>query len=329
MTNKTIALIGLGGTISMTDAPGGLAPTRSINDLLAGADTTADGVTLRPLDLMRKASASLSLDDILLLSTTIERLAAEGADGVVVAQGTDTLEEVAFAIEILANAPIPIVFTGAMRGASVAGYDGGANLADAIRVAVHAAGRSEVYVVMNGEAHAARLVTKAHTSSVAAFASPDFGPLMHIHETKVHEPARLRAPRAPCIRLAAARNWPRVALIQLGLGEDCALLPKLKALGYDGCVIAATGGGHAPDFAVENIAKAASEIPMILCSRAIGGRVFERTYGYPGAETDLIKRGVIPSGLSATKARVLLLLCLAQSGAGARDLFRRMSVEIA
>lgn len=329
MTNKTIALIGLGGTISMTDAPGGLTPTRSINDLLSGAGVMPEGLTLRPLDLMRKPSASLTPEDIHLLAATIDRLAAEGADGIVVTQGTDTLEEVAFAIELLSSGSIPVVFTGAMRGASAAGYDGGANLADAIRVAAHATGRNEVYVVMNGEAHAARLVTKTHTGSVAAFASPDFGPLMRIQEARILEHARLKIPRAPRIELASMPTWPRVALIQLGLTDDCALLPELNALGYAGCVIAATGGGHAPDFAVANIEKTAREMPVILCSRATGGRVFENTYGYPGAETDLLRRGVIASGLSATKARMLLLLCLAQADDAAPDVFRRISTALA
>lgn len=325
MSAKTIAIIGVGGTISMTDAPGGLTPTRSVHDLLASAGAADLGVTLRPIDLMRKASASLTLDEVLLLARTIDRLAADGVDGVVVTQGTDTLEEVAFAIELLSDAAIPIVFTGAMRGASAAGYDGGQNLADAIRVVSHAAGRSEVYAVMNGEAHAARFVAKTLTSSLAAFASPDHGPLMRIHEGQIYEHARLTPPRAPHIAIGEPQTWPRVALLPLGLGDDCAITPNLKALGYDGCVIAAMGGGHAPDFALANLESAAKDMPVVLCSRASGGRVFERTYGYPGGEIDLLRRGLIASPLSAVKARILLLLCLAYAPSDAAALFVTMA----
>lgn len=326
MTRKTIAIVGIGGTISMTQGPKGLTPTQSAQDLLGAVAAAHPSVTLKPVDLMRKPSASLTGEDVAELARTIEELANNGADGVVVTQGTDTLEEVAFAIELTTAAPIPVVFTGSMRGASALGYDGGANLDDAIRVALHATGRSEVFVVMNAETHAPRFVAKTHTSSLASFRSPDTGPLMRIHEGAVYEHARLK--RAP--HIAAKAKWPRVATIQLGLGDDGALLPQLKQLGYAGCILAATGGGHVADYAVAGIEQAAKEMPVVLCSRAGAGRVFERTYGYPGAETDLLKRGVIAGGvLSPAKARVLLLLCLAQNAANAASAFAAIAGELA
>jgi L-asparaginase len=50
---------------------------------------------------------------------------------------------------------------------------------------------------------------------------------------------------------------------------------------------------------------------VVLASRAMTGHVFTHTYGYPGAEIDLIKRGLIPAGyLSGLKARILLGLVL-------------------
>ena len=45
------------------------------------------------------------------------------------------------------------------------------------------------------------------------------------------------------------------------------------------------------------------------------GPVFTETYGYPGGEIDLIKRGLIPSGfLSGLKSRLLLGLALRSGG---------------
>ena len=55
-------------------------------------------------------------------------------------------------------------------------------------------------------------------------------------------------------------------------------------------------------------------MPVVLARRVAGGPVFEKTYGYPGSEMDLIERGVIPSGeLGSAKARLLLQIAL---GAG-------------
>jgi L-asparaginase len=59
------------------------------------------------------------------------------------------------------------------------------------------------------------------------------------------------------------------------------------------------------------VGEVAQKIPVVLASRAMTGPVFTKTYGYPGAEIDLIKRGVVPAGyLSGLKARLLLGLVL-------------------
>jgi L-asparaginase len=52
-----------------------------------------------------------------------------------------------------------------------------------------------------------------------------------------------------------------------------------------------------------------AQMPVVLCTRVRGGRVFTQTYGFAGSEIDLIAKGVIPCGhLSASKARLLLSL---------------------
>jgi L-asparaginase len=62
----------------------------------------------------------------------------------------------------------------------------------------------------------------------------------------------------------------------------------------------------------------ATKMPVVLASRAMTGPVFTKTYGYPGAEIDLIKRGLVPAGyLSGLKARLLLSLVMRdRNGAG-------------
>lgn len=322
MSQGNIAIISLGGTIAMTAGPQGLIPTRNASDLVRGLEAAAEGLRLETVDLMRKPSASLTFDDVQHLAQTIDAVVAAGATGVVVAQGTDTLEETAFAIELLSAAPAPIVFTGAMRGASAPGYDGAVNLADAISVARHAEGRGEVFVVMHGQAHAARFVVKNHSSTIDAFASPNAGPLMHIHEGRVYEHTRMNTPRLPRIAAPMSQPWPRVALAPLALGDDGALLMQLPRIGYQGCVLATMGAGHAPAASVEAITALAQVMPVVMCTRAPAGRVFEATYDYPGAETDLIRRGALPGGpMAANKARLLLLFCLAAHHEGAIDAF--------
>src|SRR5690606_29483045 len=65
-----------------------------------------------------------------------ELLARDDVAGVVVAHGTDTLEETAYLLARSLPPTKPVVVTGAMRSGSELGWDGPANLMDAVRVAV-------------------------------------------------------------------------------------------------------------------------------------------------------------------------------------------------
>ncbi len=314
MENRKIAVIGLGGTISMTDGGSGLIPSQTLDEILSRAIPDPMSISTETIDLMQKPSASLSFDDLLHIAKIISKLDHTKYAGVVIIQGTDTLEETAFAIELLVNVKFPIIFTGAMRGAAQPGCDGPSNLVAALKVAAYATNRPEVYIVLNDEIHLARYVIKAHTSALNAFTSSPAGPLMRIHEGKVREPIKWTAQPLPKISLTNQARWPRVTVLPLVLGDDGEILEHLQAIGYQGCVLEAMGGGHAPASIVDKIERLANQMPVVLCSRAQSGQVFEDTYGYSGSEKDLIGRGLISGGImNSLKARILLLLCLAEN----------------
>ena len=73
---------------------------------------------------------------------------------------------------------MPIVLTGAMRSSNELGSDGVYNYLSALRVASDdRAADKGVLVVMNDEIHAAKYVTKTHTTNVGTFQTPTHGPL--------------------------------------------------------------------------------------------------------------------------------------------------------
>lgn len=325
-----VAVFSLGGTIAMTgDASGGVVPALSGEQLLAavpGLDAT--GVRLSVHDFRRLPSASLSFDDLVELAAEIDRQCVNGIDGVVVTQGTDTIEETAFLLDLLHSGTAPVVVTGAMRNPTLAGADGPANLLGAVQTAASPAAKGLGCVVtFADEIHAARFVRKTHSVSVTAFTSPATGPIGHLVEGSVRlltrPPAGLHidSPRLPVSA--------RVPVVAMALDDDGSLLQLLYGQ-VDGVVVAAMGAGHVPAACVEHLAKLADTVPVVLASRTRAGGTLRETYGFTGSERDLLGRGLIGAGLlDPYKARVLLRL-LVGTGAGPRDIaaaFQRAGTE--
>lgn len=315
---KRILVIALGGTIASTGAGGGtgVAPRLTADDLVAGVPQLRDepfrleGKTFRQLP-----SIEIGFGDILELAAEIKREVARGdVQGIVVTQGTDTMEETAFALDCLLNVDVPVVMTGAMRNPDLPGADGPGNLYAAVKVASspEAAGLG-VVVVMNDEIHAAAAVRKAHTSSTAAFTSVP-GPLGWVSEGDVIITAR--PVRRQPIEIPAGAEQPLVPLVKLVMGDEGHLLQAVEQLDCRGLVVEAFGGGHARAVLVDTLERLARKMPVVLSSRTGAGAVLRRTYNFPGSETDLLARGLIHGGtLNAAKARVLLTLLL-MAGAG-------------
>ncbi|GGZ78925.1 asparaginase [Streptomyces bluensis] len=312
---RTVAVYSLGGTIAMTADPvtGGVAPALSAHDLLAAVPgLEGHGVELRVHDFRRVSGASLTFDDLTELGSAVDRtLTGGGIDGVVITQGTDTIEETAFALGLRHRHEQPVIVTGAMRNPTMAGPDGPANLYAAVLAAAapHLRGAG-VLVVLNDEIHAARHVRKSHTTSPAAFTSPGSGPIGRITEGSVRltaaPPRRFGLVAGPRVRDV------RVGLYTVSLGDDGELLAAWDGR-CDGLVIAAFGVGHVPGRLVETLERLAARVPVVLSSRIDNGPVLTGTYGYPGSEMDLIGRGLVPAGdLGPYRARLLLHELLAQ-----------------
>lgn len=305
-----ILVLSLGGTITMVpSAGGGIAPLLGAGELVASVPALAEVAEIEAESPLRVASPSLSIANLVEVARRIETAFAGGADGAVVVQGTDTIEESAFILDLLVADERPVVVTGAMRGADAPGADGPANLLAAVRVAAAREARGlGTLVVLNYAIHAARFVQKSHTALPSAFLSPLTGPLGTVMEGRPR--FYVRTARNPC--LSAADGPPRpVALVKAAMGDEMHLFSALATLGCSGVVIEAMGAGHVHVDAVPILDELATQLPVVLASRVMTGAVFTDTYGYPGGEIDLIRRGLIPAGyLSGLKARLLLGLVL-------------------
>ncbi|WP_158888217.1 asparaginase [Amycolatopsis anabasis] len=325
MTPKVV-VFGLGGTIAMTATEtGGVVPALSAEQLVAAVPGLAEAdVTVEVEDFRRVPGASLGFDDLAALAAEIERRLGGGADGVVITQGTDTIEETAYLLDLVHTRPEPIVVTGAMRDPTLAGADGPANILAAVRTAASPHARElGTLVVFADEIHAAARVRKTHSTSGHTFRSANGGPLGYVVEGR---PRLLNRPVARFTVPPADR--PRaveVALVTMVLGDTGTLL-KAAGDGCDGLVVAGFGVGHVPARVVDTLTRLAARMPVVLASRTGAGPILSGTYAFPGSESDLLARGLISAGfLDPVKARILLhhLLATGHDHAAIRAAFAR------
>jgi L-asparaginase len=322
----TIEIHSLGGTIGYAGANGDEPVRLSGEALLAGVPGLDRlDVTLHVRAAEPVPSASLTFARLTRLAQEARESCATGpADAVVVVQGTDTLEESAYLLDLLWDRPEPAVLTGAMRNPTLAGADGPANLLAAIAVAADARFRElGALVVLADEVHAARSVQKVHSTRPHAFASPDAGPLGVVVEGR---PALLNRPAWPRVTLRpTGALTARVPVLTVSLDEDPAVVAALGGVA-DGLVVAALGGGHVPGPLAGPLGALARDLPVVLASRVGAGRVLTATYRSPGSETDLLGRGLLSSGfLGPAKARVLLVTALAFGADRVRPAFEEVS----
>jgi L-asparaginase len=307
-----VAILSLGGTIASAPTAGHTtaSPVLSASAISASVPGLSDVAAFELNDLARLPSIDVTFDLARVVVAAARDAETRGCRGVVVTQGTDTLEEMSFTVDLLYDGEMPIVFTGAMRHAGLVGNDGPANLLDAVRTATSNAARGlGCMVVMNEEVHAARAVRKAHTSSPAAFASPVVGPLGWLAEGVPH--LRERAYPRVTVEVGDA-DFVRPPLVKIAFDDDGWWIPRIRELDPAGLVLEAMGGGHVPSWIALELAKFASRIAIVLTSRTGSGEVLRSTYGgFPGSETMLIEAGLIPAGsLDSLKARIALGLLL-------------------
>jgi L-asparaginase len=304
---RRVHLLATGGTIASRHGADGLTALTAGADLLAAAGPLA-GLTVTTSDLGTVGSFAFTTSDLRGLVAEARRCLAQGMDGVVVTQGTDTMEESAYLADLVHDDPRPIVFTGAQRPFDAPAPDGPANLADALRVAASPAARDlGALLCFDGVVFAARGVRKVDTLRSGAFGAPGRGPVIRLAGGSVLPLARPARPAPLPLDLRA--ELPRVDVVACYLGADAALLHAAVAAGAAGLVLEALGAGNVPPA----IAEAAEElvaggIPVLVCSRVQSGPVAP-LYAAGGAR--LARGGAVFAGdLSPWQGRLLLAAAL-------------------
>ena len=303
---KKILVLHTGGTISMQADDSGAVVTSQENPM-NHVSNPLEGVEVHALDFFNLPSPHIKPKHMLALYQKIKE-EADHYDGFVITHGTDTLEETAYFLDTMEVPHKPIVLTGAMRSSNELGSDGVYNYLSALRVASDdKAADKGVLVVMNDEIHAAKYVTKTHTTNVSTFQTPTHGPLGLIMKQEI----LYFKTAEPRIRFDLDRIQGLIPIIPVYAGMTEELLNLLPVDQLDGLIIQAFGAGNVPKETAQKLNALIQEgLPIALVSRCFNG-IAEPVYAYEGGGVCLQKAGVFfVKELNAQKARLKLLIAI-------------------
>jgi len=252
-----------------------------------------------------------TVEDLRSLAIHIEDfLQSPDVDGMVLIQGTNSMEETAYFLNLTVHTRKPIVITGAQRPYTALSTDGPVNLLDAIRVASDSETRGRgVVVVTNGEINAARDVTKTNTYRLQTFRSRDLGLLGYADADRIvfyRSPTRRHTLDSE-FSVRDLERMPIVDILYIHTGSRPGQVDAAIGLGATGLVIAGSGAGSTGNLTRELTEVAASGRAIVVQSSRVGeGRVVRGNNWHE-------PRMVVADNLSPHKSALLLALALTRT----------------
>jgi glutamyl-tRNA(Gln) amidotransferase subunit D len=331
-----IALIGTGGTIaSYVDyETGAVNPALTTRELATAVPEVMGRFPLRPVALFSEFSENLRPEHWVKIAHEVKRQIEDGATGVIIPHGTDTLTYTAAALAfMIENPPVPVVLVGSQRSSDRPSSDATFNLLCAARVA--SSDIAEVVAVMHDQTgdqkcavHRGTRVRKMHSSARAAFRSINVPPLA-LTDGKEVEPVAGATWRK--------RSQGRKVVLRDKLAEPVALLyyhpgmteTLLKAaIGESkGLVLAGSGLGHVSEDLIPAIREATARgFPVAVTTQCIYGHTGLNVYS---SGRNLVEAGVIDAGDMLTEAAVVKLMWALGHAKDPEEVRKFMGMELA
>ena len=294
-----VSILSTGGTIAskIDYRTGAVTSQFSADDILQAIPELTEIANFSGKAIYNILSENMKADYWQELARAVVEEIKNGADGIIIAHGTDTMMYSAAALSFMINTPVPIVFVGSQRSADRPSSDNAMNAICAAKVAV--SGIAEVTVVMHSESsddkcsiHRATKVRKMHTSRRDAFRSINSEPIGYVDYSTGKIITDLSYVKRNERELALMDSLePKCALVKFTPGSSPDILGYFIDAGYKGIVIEGTGLGHVSTDWVPQIERATSQkIPVIITSQCLNGRICDRVYD---TGRDILKAGAI------------------------------------
>ncbi len=297
-----VAIISTGGTIaSRVDyRTGAVRPALTASDLYGVVPELADIARIDAHILLSLFSENITPKHWTEIAKAVANQINQGANGVVIAHGTDTMGYTAAALSFaLQNVPVPVILVGSQRSADRPSSDAATNLIGAVKTAAEAP-FAEVVVAMHETTSDTSItinrgtkVRKCHTSRRDAFEPVNASPIAKIQDQKVTMLTHEYKKRNQAKMLALRPDFDeKVALVKFHPSMNPAIIDWFVEKGYKGLVIEGTGLGHIGNYCFEPIGNAIEHNVLVtMTSQCIWGRVNMNVYD---SGRDLMALGVIP-----------------------------------
>ncbi|MUM19000.1 asparaginase [Mycobacterium sp. CBMA271] len=300
IADVTLVLLTTGGTIATAVGADGIARhTSSGGDLLTASgngDVVVD-------DLMAVDSSEMTPQRWQQISASIRGHVADGATGIVIAHGTDTMEETALWLALTCAVPVPVVLTGAQRSGDRPDSDGPGNLRDALTVAA-SGGALGVVVCFSGQVYPAAGVRKMDLVAAAGFAG--VAPIGQVCGGVFTHSGEASSAFLGTVTHTAL---PRVDVVSLYPGADAVGLDSYVRAGAHGLVVESMGAGNTNDAVIESVSRhIEAGIRVLVTTRVPNGALRP---GYAPGQKLVDAGAVMVPRLRSAQARVLLMAALA------------------
>ena len=298
-----ISIISTGGTIaSVIDYKTGAAhPTFTADDLIQANPELLEHANIKGKAVLNILSGNMKPEYWVKSAMSIADEINDGAYGVVVAHGTDTMHYTSAALSFMLDTPVPVVLTGAQRSSDSSSSDARLNLLNSVTAAK--SDIAEVMVCMHAtendtycNLHRGTKVRKMHTTRKDTFRSINTSPLAQVQNGRIEildKKLKYKKRSSNEVELHDAVE-SNVAFIKSYPGISGELIDYHIDKGYKGIVLEGTGLGHCPEEIIPSINRARdSEIPVVMASQCLYGKV---NMNVDSTGRKLITAGVISAG---------------------------------
>ncbi|MBR0471416.1 MAG: Glu-tRNA(Gln) amidotransferase subunit GatD [Methanosphaera sp.] len=298
---QNLSILSTGGTVaSVIDyKTGAVHPAFTADDLLRATPELVDHANIEAKAIFNILSENMTPQYWKETAEAIYNEINNGADGIIIAHGTDTMHYTASALSFMIDTPVPIVLTGAQRSSDRPSSDAFTNLMASVTAAK--SDIAEVTICMHAteddpycDLHRGTRARKMHTSRRDTFNSINMNPLAKIENNKLTiNDKEIKYTKRNEKQLNLNNNLAdKVALIKMYPGINPEIIDLYVDKGYDGIVIEGTGLGHCSDDIIDKISRATNEnIPVVMTSQCLYGRTNMNVYS---SGRRLLHENVIP-----------------------------------